>query len=113
MELLWPLVFVVVAFYLILLRPVLNQQRRRRRDLSKLAVGDEVLTTGGFFATVRAIRTREDGPLEILLEIAPGVELRATPDAIQVVTAPAAGDADAADAESDAALDAADETDFR
>ena len=110
MELLWPLVFVVVAFYLILLRPVLNQQRRRRRDLSKLAVGDEVLTSGGFYATVRAIRTREDGPLEILLEIAPGVELRATPDAIQVVTASAA---DAADAEPDAALDAADETDAR
>ena len=72
MELLLPLIFVVVAFYLILLRPVLNQQRRRRRDLSKLAVGDEVLTTGGFYATVRAIRTREDGPLEILLEDRPG-----------------------------------------
>ena len=99
MELLLPLIFVVVAFYLILLRPVLNQQRRRRRDLSKLAVGGEVLTTGGFYATVRAIRTREDGPLEILLEIAPGVELRATADAIQVVTTSAA----------DVAADAADE----
>ena len=110
MELLWPLVFVVVAFYLILLRPVLNQQRRRRRDLSKLAVGDEVLTSGGFYATVRAIRTLEDGPLEILLEIAPGVELRATPDAIQVVTASAA---ESADAGPDAVLDAADETDAR
>ncbi len=107
MELLWPLVFVVVAFYLILLRPVLNQQRRRRRDLSKLAVGDEVLTSGGFYATVRAIRTREDGPLEILLEVAPGVELRATADAIQVVTA------SASDAEPDAAVDAVDETDTR
>ena len=107
MELLWPLLFVVVAFYLILLRPVLNQQRRRRRDLSKLAIGDEVLTTGGFFATVRAIRTREDGPLEILLEVAPGVELRATADAIQVVTA------SAADAEPEAPHDAADETDAR
>ena len=108
MELLWPLVFVVVAFYLILLRPVLSQQRRRRRDLSNLAVGDEVLTSGGFFAVVRAIRTREDGPLEILLEVAPGVELRATPDAIQIVTAPAAPDAEATDAP-----DAADETDAR
>ena len=103
MELLLPLIFVVVAFYLILLRPVLNQQRRRRRDLSKLAVGDEVLTTGGFYATVRAIRTREDGPLEILLEVSPGVELRATADAIQVVTTSAA----------EAAPGAADETGAR
>ena len=89
MELLLPLIFVVVAFYLILLRPILNQQRRRRRDLSKLSIGDEVLTSGGFYATVRAIVTRDDGPLEILLEVAPGVELRATPDAIQGVTRPA------------------------
>lgn len=80
---------VIVAFYFILLRPVLRQQRRRRRDLGRLAVGDEVLTGGGFYATVRAIRTREDGPQEIMLEVAPGVELRATPDAIQSVTAPA------------------------
>ncbi len=108
MELLWPLVFVVVAFYLILLRPVLNQQRRRRRDLSKLAVGDEVLTSSGFFAGVRAIRTREDGLMEIMLELAPGVEVRATPEAIQVITASAA---DAA--ATDGALDAADETDAR
>jgi preprotein translocase subunit YajC len=86
-ELLLPLIFVVVAFYLILLRPVLHQQRRRRSDLSKLAVGDEVLTSGGFYATVRDIRTRDEGPLEIVLEVAPGVELRATAEAIQVVTA--------------------------
>lgn len=95
MELLLPLIFVVVAFYLILLRPILNQQRRRRRDLSKLGVGDEVLTTGGFYATVRAIRTRDEGPLEILLEVAPGVELRATAEAIQLVTRRASEAADA------------------
>jgi len=86
MELLLPLIFVVVAFYVILLRPVLNLQRRRRRDLSQLEVGDEVLTSGGFYGTVRAIRTREEGPQEIVLEVAPGVELRATPEAVQLVT---------------------------
>ncbi len=98
------LIFVVVAFYLILLRPVLNQQRRRRRDLSDLSVGDEVLTSGGFYATVREIRTLDEGPLEIVLEVAPGVELRATPEAIQRVTR-AAGEQAAAD------IEAVDETD--
>lgn len=91
MELFLPLIFVVAAFYLILLRPVLRQQRQRRSDLSRLGVGDEVLTSGGFYAIVRAIRTREDGPPEIMLEVAPGTELRATPEAIQRVTRPAAG----------------------
>lgn len=86
MEVFLPLLFVVAAFYFILLRPVLRQQRRRRSDLVDLDVGDEVLTTGGFYAIVRAIRTREAGPQEIMLEVAPGVELRATPDAIQHVT---------------------------
>lgn len=81
------LLAVVAAFYFILLRPVLDEQRRRRRDVSTLDVGDEVLTTGGFFATVREIRTSDKGPVEILLEVAPGVTLRATPDAVQRVTA--------------------------
>jgi len=89
MELLLPLIFVVVAFYLILLRPVLNQQRRRRSDLSRLAIGDEVLTQGGFYAIVRDIRTRDEGPQDILLEVASDVQLRATADAIQLVTKPA------------------------
>ena len=86
MEFFIALLFVVAAFYFILLRPVMHQQRRRRRDLAALDVGDEVLTSGGFYATVRAIRTMDEGPQEIMLEGAPGGELRATPDAIQHVT---------------------------
>jgi preprotein translocase subunit YajC len=86
MEFLLVLVAVVAAFYFILLRPVMQQQRRLRRDLSALDVGDEVLTTGGFYATVRAINTYEDRPVEILLEAAPGVVLRGTTSAVATVT---------------------------
>lgn len=78
---------VLAGFYFILLRPVLEQQKRRRRDISRLNIGDEVLTTGGFYAVVRDIQTREHGPLELTLEVAPGVQLRATVDAIASVTA--------------------------
>jgi preprotein translocase subunit YajC len=80
---------VIAAFYFILVRPVVEQQKRRKRDVSQLAIGDEVLTTGGFYAVVRDIYTREDGPLEIALEAAPGVQLRATADAIASITRPA------------------------
>jgi preprotein translocase subunit YajC len=86
MDVLIGLVAVVAAFYFILLRPVIQQQRRRRSDISSLEVGDEVLTSGGFFATVSEIRTTDEGPLEILLEVAPGVTLRATSDAVQQIT---------------------------
>ena len=82
---------IVLLFYFILLRPVLNQQKKHRRDISALQVGDEVLTTGGFYATVREINTREDAPIEIVLEVAPGVRLRGTPGAVDGVVRRAAG----------------------
>ena len=89
---------VMAAFYFILMRPVIAQQRRRRRDVSRLTIGDEVLTTGGFYAIVRDIQTREDGPLELTLEAAPGVQLRATAAAVESVTRPAARPRPAGDA---------------
>ena len=76
---------IVLLFYFILLRPVLNQQKQHRRDFSALEVGDEVLTAGGFYATVREINTTVDGPIEIVLEVAPGVRLRGTPGAVERV----------------------------
>ena len=78
-------VAVLAAFYFILLRPVINQQRRQRRDISSLEIGDEVLTTGGFYAVVNDIHTFEDRPMEIVLEAAPGVMLRGTTSAIAMV----------------------------
>jgi preprotein translocase subunit YajC len=80
------LLFAIAAFYFILLRPVLNQQRARRDSISSLEVGDEVMTTGGFYAVVDEINTVEDGPMEIIFELAEDVFVRGTPDAIvQVV----------------------------
>ncbi len=90
MDVVLALIVVVAAFYFILLRPVIAQQRRQRRDIAGLAVGDEVLTSGGFYARVVEIRTQDDGPMLILLEAAPGIVLRATPQAIDRVTERAA-----------------------
>ncbi len=85
MEFLLVLIAVMAAFYFILLRPVMTQQRQHRRDISNLEIGDEVLTTGGFYATVKEINTFEDRPMEIMLEAGPGVVLRGTTQAIQSV----------------------------
>jgi preprotein translocase YajC subunit len=38
---------VAAAFYWILLRPIMIQQRRQRSDIQNLEVGDEVLTQAG------------------------------------------------------------------
>lgn len=76
---------IVALFYVILLRPVINAQKQHKRNIARLDVGDEVLTTGGFYAIINAIETQEDGPPLILLEIADGIEIEGTPAAIQSV----------------------------
>jgi preprotein translocase subunit YajC len=73
---------VMVAFYLIFIWPAQREQRRLRKEIRELEVGDEVLTVGGFIARVKDIRTPEDGPLELVLELASGVEVRALTSAI-------------------------------
>lgn len=76
------LVAVMAAFYFILLRPVINQQKQQRRDISSLQVGDEVLTSGGFYAVVTDINTFEDRPMEIVFELGPGIIVRGNTNAI-------------------------------
>ena len=73
---------VAFAFYWILLRPVIVQQRRQRSDIQNLEVGDEVLTQSGFIARVKDIRVPPEGPTEIVLELGPGLEVRAYATAI-------------------------------
>ena len=82
MELLIPIIIVFGAFYLMLLRPVLQQQRRQRRDIVNLHIGDRVLTQGDFIATVREIRIPEEGPTEIILDLGNGVLVTALATAI-------------------------------
>ncbi len=82
MQEIFVLLVVMGAFYFILLRPVINQQKQQRKDISSLKAGDEVLTTAGFYAVVMAINTFEDRPMEIMFELAPGLQVRGTTTAI-------------------------------
>jgi len=74
-------VLVLGGFYFILLRPVLQQQRRQRRDLARLQPGDEVLLTSGLIATVVDMQIGEDDQAVMTLEIG-GTKVRAIPAAI-------------------------------
>ncbi len=76
------LIAVMAAFYFILLRPVINERKQQRRDISNLRIGDEVLTSAGFYAVVTDINTFEDRPMEILFELGPGHQVRGTTNAI-------------------------------
>ena len=54
-----------------MIRPRQRQLRAQQRQMAALEVGDEIVTAGGLYGTVRALE--ED---ELRLEIAPGIEVR-------------------------------------
>lgn len=74
--------FAVVAFYFFLLRPVLQDQKERRKAVRQLQVGDEIVTTGGIIGEVKDVVVPVDGPTELIIEIAPGVRVRAITDSV-------------------------------
>lgn len=73
---------VMAAFYIIFIRPASQEQKRVQAAIRDLAVGDRVITTAGFFATVQNIETPEDGPAEITLDFGNGVVVRALTSSI-------------------------------
>lgn len=87
MAAMWSVIFytglTVVAFYFFLLRPVLQNQRQQKKAVQQLKIGDEVVTSGGLIGEVKDVVVPVDGPTEIILELAPGVRVRALTDAIQ------------------------------
>ena len=74
--------FAVIAFYFFLLRPVLQEQKSRRKAVRQLQVGDEIVTTGGIIGEVKDVVVPVDGPTELIIEIAPGIRVRAVTDAV-------------------------------
>jgi preprotein translocase subunit YajC len=74
---------IVVAFYLIVLRPQQQEQSKQQKDVRDLQVGDEVLTTSGFLANVREVYIPESGPVQIVLDFGNGVVINALSSAIQ------------------------------
>jgi preprotein translocase subunit YajC len=81
------LYFVVIAaaFFLLIVLPQRRRATAHRALVEGLDVGDEVVTIGGIFGTIRAI----DGD-RIDLEVSPGVVVIVARNAIAQMAAPAA-----------------------
>ena len=88
------LVLMIAVFYFLLIRP----QQRRLKTLqalqSSLQLGDEIITSAGFFGTIR----RFDGEV-VTIELSPGVEARVNRRAISGRVNPAMADEDVEDIE--------------
>jgi preprotein translocase subunit YajC len=72
-----PLILIGVVFYFLLIRPQQRRARAQRQLTQSVDVGDEVVTIGGIFGTVRAL---DDDAVTI--EISPGTSVRFVRSAI-------------------------------
>jgi preprotein translocase YajC subunit len=103
------LLIIVVLFgvlYFVMIRPQRNRQRKAQEQARAVAPGSRVRTTAGMYATVVDV----DGD-DVILEVAPGVEVRYIKRAIMQVLPndeepPAGADYAADHDESDAHVDA-------
>ena len=73
---------VLGVFYFTIVRPGQQQQKKVQETIRDLQVGDEVITTSGFFARVKEIHTPEQGPVQIVLDLGNGFEVRALTTAV-------------------------------
>jgi preprotein translocase subunit YajC len=75
-----PLIFLAAmaaVIWFLLIRPQRQRQAAHRELMSELAPHDEVVTVGGVFGTVRSIADDH-----VVLEIAPGTEVRVAKQAV-------------------------------
>jgi len=71
------IVVLLVLMWVLLIRPQRRRQTTQQQLLSNLEVGDEIVTAGGIYGQIAEVHDAE-----ILLEIAPGTNVRVAKRAI-------------------------------
>jgi preprotein translocase subunit YajC len=74
-----PFVAILVLAYLFFLRPMKRQEAERQALLAKVKKNDEILTSGGIYATVVEVSDKED---KIIVKISDNVRVKITKAAI-------------------------------
>jgi preprotein translocase subunit YajC len=67
----------VVIFYFLLIRPQRRRAMQQRDLVEGLGVGDDVITVGGMFGTIRAMDDES-----VTVQVAPGTDIRMLKSAI-------------------------------
>jgi preprotein translocase subunit YajC len=95
---LFPIIIVALfaLLYFVMIRPQRNRQRAVQQTQSQIVPGQRVRTTAGMYATVVSL---EDA--DVVLEVAPGVNVRYLRRAIMDVVPADTGDIGPSDAEVD------------
>ena len=76
-------VVLFVLFWLLLIRPQRRRQAELNQTIASLEVGDEIVTAGGLYGHVVGV-----GDDELLVEIAPGTNVRIARRAVAGVVGP-------------------------
>lgn len=66
-----PLIFIVVIFWLLIIRPQMKRTKQHREMVAGLAVGDEIVSAGGLLGKVTEV-----GDNFIHVEVADGVTVK-------------------------------------
>jgi len=90
---LFPLLLVLVVFYFVMIGPERKNRRRREELLKSLKKGDRVMTSSGMYGTIAQVQDDV-----VTLQVADGVRLRFTRQAIQGLEGEPASPAAPADA---------------
>lgn len=80
---------IIAGFYILFMRPAQKDQEKHKQQIRDLRIGDEVVTTSGFYARVTDIRITDGGKTQISLELADGVVFTALASAIAERLSPA------------------------
>jgi preprotein translocase subunit YajC len=72
-----------------MIRPQKRRQQAQQAMLDNIRIGDEVLTAGGFYGTVSSVQDDE-----VMVELAPGMDVRLAKRAIAVVLPPEGEESD-------------------
>jgi preprotein translocase subunit YajC len=77
------IVVLVALFWLLLIRPQRRRQAEQNALIQNIEVGDEIVTAGGLFGHVKSVADDE-----LLVEIAPGTNVRIARRAVAGVVGP-------------------------
>jgi preprotein translocase subunit YajC len=77
------IVVLFAAFWLLLVRPQRNQARRQQELIRSLEVGDEIVSAGGLYGTIKRI---DDD--DLIVEVAPQIEVRMARGAVAGIVEP-------------------------
>ncbi len=74
---LWPLLLIIVVFYLFMIRPQVKRQKELRKYRENLQKGDKIVTTGGIYGKIVGVQERS-----VIVEVEDQSQLKIDKNAI-------------------------------